>query len=161
MAGSFLAAQMIPLPATPQGQVAPLVPAGPANTMQDLLTMEHPDAGIRTQVNGFLIHGLNIMERGYIFTCMILAAMAALLIDGKLKQAATWSAVAAGMTWLGLIHAYQLKGNELDYLFILAAPAEGAFAFRAGWIGVAYLLMAAVFVLVEQSGGKFKPTSGQ
>src|SRR5262249_34294708 len=34
-------------------------------------------------VNGFLVHGLLVLEQGYIFTCMIVAAISAFLIDRK------------------------------------------------------------------------------
>src|SRR5207302_10268903 len=40
-----------------------------------------------TLVNGFLLHGLIVIERGYIFTCMILAAIAAFLVDRRFFRA--------------------------------------------------------------------------
>jgi adenine/guanine/hypoxanthine permease len=84
------------------------------------------------------------MERGYIFTCVILAAASACLIDGKFYRAAVWALVAAALTFLGLMHAYQLTGNSVDYLFRFSTPAEKAFAFRADGIACGWLLFAAV-----------------
>ncbi|MBW3541294.1 MAG: NCS2 family permease, partial [Planctomycetes bacterium] len=65
-----------------------------------------------TQVNGFLVHGMIVLERGYIFTCMILAAVSAFLIDRRFYAAAAWSLVAAVLTAAGLMHAYQIDGNS-------------------------------------------------
>ncbi len=146
MWGAFLAAQLIPVP--PGAPVAEqfLAPVGPATTMQDLLQSEHRDAGQLSTVNGFLIHGLNLMERGYIFTCMILAALSANLIDRKYRAAAVWSCIGAFCAAIGLTHAYQVSGNAIDFLFIFAKPSENAYAYRAWPIAVGYLLAAAAIV---------------
>jgi AGZA family xanthine/uracil permease-like MFS transporter len=118
-------------------------------TMQDLLATRGPGpTGENIEVSGFLIHGMNIMERGYIFTCMIVAAIAAFLIDRRFFQAAAWAAIAAGLTLAGLMHAYQLMGNTVDYWLILTKPASGAFTYNAYPIALGYLLMAGVFALV-------------
>ena len=97
------------------------------------------------ELNGFLLHGMLVMERGYIFTCMILAAISALLIDHRFFAAGIWSLVGAVCAWVGLTHAYQLTGNNLDFLFIHAEPAAGAYYQRSPEIAVGYLLFAAVF----------------
>jgi AGZA family xanthine/uracil permease-like MFS transporter len=109
-------------------------------TVQELLTAQP-----QFEVNGFLLHGLLIMERGYIFTCMMLAAISALLIDRKFYSAAVWSLVAAACAGVGLTHAYQLAGNNLDYLFVAAQAETDSLAFRAPAIAIGYLLFAAVF----------------
>jgi AGZA family xanthine/uracil permease-like MFS transporter len=123
-----------------QGAFFACAAAGAALTMQSALT-RNPNF----DVNGFLLHGLLVMERGYIFTCMILAAIAAFLIDRKFYSAALWSLIAAAFAALGLTHAYQLKGNVVDFLFIFAEPAQGALAAHTFGIAVGYLLFAAVF----------------
>ena len=116
--------------------------------MQDLLTGGKPGWGPEIQISGFLLHGMNIMERGYIFTCMIIAAISAFLIDRRFYQAAWWSVAAAVLTFVGLMHAYQLRGNWVDFWLILTTPAEGAFTYNAYPLVVGYLLMAAVFFLM-------------
>jgi len=145
------AARSIP-PASSPAAAAPATAPSPADprrfaatTIQDLLESPHRDLGRNTMVNGFLIHGLNILERGYIFTCMILAAISAHLIDRRFYHAAGWAVAAAVLTFLGLMHAYQLSGNQVDYLLVFATPAEGAFAWRGYSLGIGYLLMAGVF----------------
>ncbi|HSW45181.1 MAG TPA: NCS2 family permease [Phycisphaerae bacterium] len=119
-----------------------------ATTEQDLIQSSHPKLGTQTAISGFLLHGLNILERGYIFTCMIIAAISAFLIDRRFFHAAGWSAAAAVLTLLGLMHAYQLSGNQIDYLLAFTSPAPGAFAYRAYPIAVGYLLMAGVFIAI-------------
>ena len=106
------------------------------------------------EVNGFLIQGLLLMDRGYIFTCMLLAAISAFLLDRKFYSAAIWSLIAAALAGVGLTHAYQLQGNVIDYLFVNAAPAQKivdgaaageALSYRPTGIAIGYLLFAAVF----------------
>ncbi len=115
--------------------------AAGGKSAQELLTSNPAQ-----DVSGFLVHGLIIMERGYIFTCMILAAISALLIDRKFFAAATWSAVAAFCAGIGLTHAYQLSGNVVDYQFVFAPTAKGFLAFHSTGIAVGYLLFVIVFV---------------
>ncbi|QDU41018.1 hypothetical protein Mal4_53830 [Maioricimonas rarisocia] len=105
-----------------------------------------PSGNPEAKVNGFLINGLLLMERGYIFTCMILAAIAACLLDRRFHAAAVWSLIAAVMTWLGVMHAYQLSGNILDFLFRFAGAGEGWYVFRANGIAINYLLWAIAFL---------------
>jgi AGZA family xanthine/uracil permease-like MFS transporter len=96
-------------------------------------------------LNGFLLNGLLVLERGYIFTCMILAAVCALLIDRRFYAAAGWSMIAAAFAAIGLTHAYQVIGNEVDFLFVFSPPRPGALAASTFGIAVGYLLFAAVF----------------
>jgi AGZA family xanthine/uracil permease-like MFS transporter len=132
-----------PVAQEPKGAQVARVP-----TMQDLLQTSGPTGGERMEVNGFLLHGMNIMERGYIFTCMILGAIAAFLIDRRFYHAAGWAAAAAVMTFIGLMHAYQLHGNVVDFWLIFTEPAPGAFTYAAWPLVVGYLLMAGVFAVM-------------
>jgi len=131
-----------------------------ASTLQELIESEHAQLGLATQVNGFLVHGLNILERGYIFTCMIIAAIAAHLIDKRFYHAACWSLAAALLTLLGLMHAYQLVGNQIDYLLAFTSPAKDAFAWRGHSLVVGYLLMAGVFAMFGYLGRE-QPVSAE
>ena len=105
------------------------------------------DSGQPALVSGFLIEAMLIIERGYIITCMILSAIAAFLIDRKFGRAAIWSLVAAILTFLGVMHAYQLQGNNLDFLLIWTVSSENSLTNRAFPVGIGYLLFAACFYL--------------
>ncbi|MCG6158580.1 NCS2 family permease [Rubinisphaera margarita] len=105
------------------------------------------DGNAAAEVNGFLIEGLLTLERGYIFTCMILSAVAANLIDRRYFASSLWAAVAAVLTLLGLMHAYQLQGNVLDYWLISQVPPESARSFPATGIAIGYAAIALVCLL--------------
>ncbi len=96
------------------------------------------------EVNGFLLQGLVMLERGYIFTCMIVAAMAAHLIDRRFFSASVWAIVGAATTLVGLTHAYQLCGNNIDYLLITTTEVVAPVFSRARETAIAYLMMAVV-----------------
>ena len=113
-----------------------------AVTMQEMIS-----GNLKAEVNGFLIHGMVVMERGYIFTCMFLAAISVALIQRKFHVAAIWSCIAAVFTGLGLMHAYQLSGNFVDFLLAYQQPTDGAFVFRAQGVAIGYLLFAAIFAV--------------
>ncbi len=75
---------------------------------------------------------------------MVLAAVAACLIDGKFFGAAIWCLGGALVTFVGLAHAYQLSGNTIDYLLAFAPARVGTCAYRAWDIAIAYVVMACV-----------------
>ncbi|MEE8170237.1 MAG: NCS2 family permease, partial [Phycisphaerae bacterium] len=104
-----------------------------------------------------LLHGLLVMERGYIFACMILAALAACLIDRRFFAAAAWSGVGAIFTLMGLMHAYQLTGNNLDFLLIGHSASEASISYRAYGVASGYALMGVVFAVIgviQEGAGK-------
>ena len=112
-------------------------------TMQAML-----EADRNAEVSFFLLHGLIVLERGYIFTCMVLAALSACLVDRRFMVAAIWAMAGTLVTLTGLSHAYQLSGNSVDYLLMFSSAREGAIAYRGHEIAVGYLLMAVVFIAV-------------
>jgi adenine/guanine/hypoxanthine permease len=129
-------------------------PLGPSAPLPD--HMQRPEA----KVNGVLVHGLLLMERGYIFTCMILAAACACLIDRKFVAAAGWMLSASVFTWLGLMHAYQVYfGNAFDYLFRFVPPVEGAYHYRADDIALGYLLCALLFLAISRYDERIAPVN--
>lgn len=142
-------------------------------TIEQALTTFEPSRlllGNGTLVNGFLLHGLITIERGYIFTCMILAAISAFLIDRKFHSAGMWALVAAAFTGLGLMHAYQIDGNNIDYLFNidvilgwlrvrpLPVSQAGVLQFHAANITLGYLLLAVTFFVFGWYRARFPQT---
>ncbi len=116
---------------------------GGGKSLQEILS-----ANLFTEVNGFLVHGLVVMERGFIFTCMILAAICACLIDGKYRSAAVWSVIAALFAFVGLTNAYEIIGNDIHFQLAFTKDNVNGLAFHATGIGVGYLLFAATFLML-------------
>lgn len=108
-------------------------------TMQDVL-----QSNLGAEVNGFLLNGLLLMERGYIFTCIVLSAMTACLINRQFRIAGCWALLGAVCALSGLTHAYQLQGNAVDYLFALQMPPATSFNVRGYGIGLGYTMIAAL-----------------
>ncbi len=82
------------------------------------------------------IHGMISLERGFIFTSMILAAIGVALIERKFFRAGHWAIAAALLSALGIIHAYDLTAAGITSRF--------------GWMAApdfftAYLLLAGLF----------------
>jgi AGZA family xanthine/uracil permease-like MFS transporter len=110
-------------------------------TIQELLAGDP-----RANVNDFVLHGMISMQQGYIFTCMILAAISAFLIDRKFRAAAAWSLIGAVCAATGLTHAYQLSGNTVDFLFALTQPSVATARTYHSWdMAIGYLSMAGAF----------------
>jgi AGZA family xanthine/uracil permease-like MFS transporter len=83
------------------------------------------------------------LERGFIFSSLILAAMAAALIDRRLLRAAGWAGAAALLAWFGVIHAWEITPGGLISPFGWAkAPA----------VAGGYLVMAVLFSLFALGG---------
>jgi AGZA family xanthine/uracil permease-like MFS transporter len=121
-------------------------------SIQELLTTR---GVLGANVNDFLIHGLIVLERGYIFTCLLLAAIGAELIDKRYFKAAFWSGIAALFTYLGMMHAYQIHhGNVVDFYFHWfkylggEKPGEDVLTFDAMGIALSYALFGLIFFSV-------------
>jgi AGZA family xanthine/uracil permease-like MFS transporter len=85
------------------------------------------------------IHGMISLERGFIFTSMILAAIAVALIERKFYSAGVWSTAAALLSAFGIIHAYDLTAGGIVSRFgVMAAPE----------FFVGYLLLAILFFVI-------------
>jgi adenine/guanine/hypoxanthine permease len=90
----------------------------------------------RFSQEGLAIHGMIALERGFIFTSMILAAIGVALIEKRFTAASVWSLAAAALSAVGVIHAYDLTpGGVVNKFGILAAPE----------FAVGYLMLACLF----------------
>jgi AGZA family xanthine/uracil permease-like MFS transporter len=74
---------------------------------------------------GVLYHGLEIMGGGAILSGVILAAVAAFIIDRKFIRAAYFSGAGAVMTFFGLMHGEKIGINmspvvAISYLMVTA-----------------------------------------
>jgi AGZA family xanthine/uracil permease-like MFS transporter len=97
------------------------------------------EAGLAPFAQSVAIHGMISLERGFIFTSMILAAIGVFLIERKFFRAAFWSLAAAFFSAIGIIHAYELAPGGVAARFgLLAAPEFAA----------SYLLLFVLFLAV-------------
>ena len=122
--------------------LAPIREAG--ITLQQVLTSAETNS---VQLAGYGLHGLIAIERGYIFICMMIAAIAAALIDRKFFAASIWAALGVITTTIGLTHAYALSGNVVDYLMVWeqVLPID-SMLYRGYDIAGGYLAMALLFL---------------
>jgi len=103
--------------------------------------------GIDQLAMQFPITGMISLERGFIFTSMILAAMTASLLDGKFRIAANWAFAAGLFSAIGIIHGYRVT----DTAIINAYGPETTWPFIIG-----YLVIGGCFWLlgVNQNNGQ-------
>jgi AGZA family xanthine/uracil permease-like MFS transporter len=84
------------------------------------------------------VHGVIALSQGFILTAMVLAAMLAFIIDRNFLKAALWALAGAGLSAVGVIHAYELTPLGVQNKFgWLAAPQ-----FTLGYALTAGLLIA-------------------
>ena len=89
------------------------------------------------------IHGVISLNQGFLLTSMIFAAVMVHLLEKKLLLAAAWTAVAAALSAVGLIHAYTLTPLGVENKFgLLAAPD----------FALAYAAVALLLVLMHATG---------
>ncbi len=69
--------------------------------------------GIEALAAQFPIAGMIALERGFIFTSMLLAAMTACLLDGRFRIAANWAFAAALFSSIGIIHGYRITEHAI------------------------------------------------
>jgi adenine/guanine/hypoxanthine permease len=82
------------------------------------------------------IHGMISLERGFIFSSMILAAIGVALIERRFSIAGAWALAATFLSAVGIIHAYDLSAGGITSRFgFMAAPEFVA----------SYLLLALLF----------------
>lgn len=95
--------------------------------------------GLAPFARSVAIHGMISLERGFIFTSMILAAIGVFLIEREYFRAALWSLAAAFFAAVGIIHAYELTPGGVATRFgFLAAPE----------FSVSYLFLFVLFLAV-------------
>ncbi len=97
------------------------------------------DVGFAPFTQSIAMHGMISLERGFIFSSMILAAIGVALIERQFFKAAAWALAAALLSASGIIHAYDLTAGGITSRFgLMAAPEFFA----------SYLLLAALLFVV-------------
>ena len=133
--------------ATPRDH-APAVVVGffPALAAWGLLLLESGLRAAGTNIEAVGIESLSIqlpiaglisLERGFIFTSMILSAMTVCLIDKQYRLAACWALVAAAISATGLMHGYTIANGAI----MNAYGPSSTWPFVLGYAGIAVVFM--------------------
>jgi len=91
------------------------------------------------------IYGVIALSQGFLLSAMVLAAMLVFVVEKDFLKAAGWMTVAAGLSALGVIHAYELTPLGVQNKFGLLAAPEFA---------LMYALSAGFLVLLHVIGGR-------
>jgi len=94
--------------------------------------------------NDLYIHGIIALNQGFLLSSMVLAAILVYVIEREFMKAAAWCAVAAALSTVGLMHAYQLTPAGVQNLFGIEAAKQFGATF-----GVMYGLSAVVMILLH------------
>jgi AGZA family xanthine/uracil permease-like MFS transporter len=93
--------------------------------------------------NDLYIHGMIALNQGFLLSSMVLAAVLVFVIEREFLKAAGWTATAAVLSMIGLIHAYELTPSGVQNRFgVLAAPG----------FAIMYASTAVVLVLLHLKG---------
>jgi AGZA family xanthine/uracil permease-like MFS transporter len=88
------------------------------------------------------IHGVIALSQGFLLSAMVLAAALVFVIEKDFLKAAGWTAVAAVLSALGVVHAYELTSTGVQNTFGLAAAPEFAlmYALSAGFLVLMHIV---------------------
>ena len=88
-------------------------------------------------MRAFYADGMFALGQGFIYTCMVLAAVTYYVIENRFRHAAAWSLVGAVMSVIGFTHSYAF----------IAGDVIGQLAIEWSKWTTGYVAMAAVFYL--------------
>jgi len=89
------------------------------------------------------IHGAFALEQGFIFSSMLLAAATVEVIERRFARAAAWCAACAGLSALGLMHAYAFTPGDTRLVLSPAWPFVIGYSVMAGVFFVSQWLTVA------------------
>jgi AGZA family xanthine/uracil permease-like MFS transporter len=106
----------------------------------------------QTHSSGAFIGGGFALEQGFLYSAMIWAAIVVYIVDREFKRAAFWSLTGAVLSILGLMHSFQLTGNDsiihLPLIQLLSGDApELSTLFPAWEYAVGYSLVGFILLL--------------
>jgi len=92
--------------------------------------------------DGIALKGAIALYQGFLLTSMILAAIVVYLIERDLRKAGWWTLAAAALSFVGLIHAYELTGAGVRNCFGLGPTTEARhFALAYALTGIGLLAL--------------------
>jgi len=88
--------------------------------------------------SGFCISGMIALERGFILTAMILAAIVVFIIDKNFLKATCWAIIGSLLSFFGIIHAYKITASGI--VSVLGVNSSSYFSIGYLVMGVAFFL---------------------
>jgi len=86
------------------------------------------------------VYGIISLSQGFMITCMLLSAIMVFVVEREFLKAAIWTAAAAALSFVGVIHAYVLTPAGVQNRFGFGAAKAYA---------MAYLLAALLLVALH------------
>jgi adenine/guanine/hypoxanthine permease len=104
--------------------------------------------------SGTFVEGLFAAEQGAFYCSIVLAAVTVFIIEKQLVKAACWSFAAAGLSLVGLLHAWRFTASDTVSALpllerITGAGAPGGELFPAAAAAVGYAGMGVVLLLAR------------
>ncbi len=90
------------------------------------------------------LHGMIALSQGFMLSSMVLAALLVQVIERRFLQAALWAALAALLSFTGLIHAYELTAVGVQNRFGFAAAPDFALIYGIGALILTALHLRAI-----------------
>lgn len=84
------------------------------------------------------IIGIITLERGFIFTSMILSSICVFLIERQFIKSSPWALTGTILSYIGIIHVYELTPQGILYKFTLYAAPQFV---------ISYLLIGVLFYI--------------
>ncbi len=114
--------------------------------------------------SGTLVEGLFAVEQGAFYCSIVLAAVTVFIIEKQWVKAAQWCFAAAGLSLIGLLHAWRFSAADtvsalplLEGITGTGAPSAALFpaaAYAAGYVGMGVVLLAARWFTVPSEAEK-------
>ncbi len=88
------------------------------------------------------IYGVIALSQGFLLSAMVLSAVLVFIVERDFLKAAGWTLLAAGLSAVGMIHAYELTPAGVQNSFGLLAAPEFAlmYALSAGFLVMLHLI---------------------
>ncbi len=96
-------------------------------------------------VRTFYADGMFALGQGFIYTCMVLAAVAYFVIERRFRVAAAWSLGGALLSFIGFTHTYVFVGGD-----VIGALTLGWTKWTTGYVAMAAVLFAAPWFTRER-----------
>lgn len=95
----------------------------------------------------YALSGVLALSQGFLITSMIWSAMVVFVLEREWNKAAIWASIAAVLSIVGWIHAYELQGNAILNRFTELASLD---------FPIAYFSLATLFLLIRFLDSKGK-----